>query len=84
METKVKWTTDEWIKFGNRVKAVRTELQDMLMDVQTVCRKTDLRGISNTLDQLERWKSRMQSVAVRDGVPPAVSIFYGPLMEEET
>lgn len=78
------WTTREWIRFGNRVKRVRAELQSMIMEVQYVCRVQQLDGLLRVERQLDKWKSRMESVAARD-VPGVIvtRIFYGDPLPED-
>lgn len=81
--TKKKWTHQQWIEFGNRVKDVRAELQSMITDVQGVCKAKELDKLIRLVRQLDKWKSSMENELPRDIPSPILTrIFYGDKITE--
>ena len=79
-----RWTTDEWIAFGKRVKRVRREMCLMLLDMQHVVRARQMDGLIKAEMYFDRWRSMMDDLAAEDiheDFTP--SMFYAPAEGEE-
>lgn len=79
---KQRLSESEWIAFGNRVKRVRRELQDLIRDTQSIANARHVDGLLKTLRSLEKWRSQMDDIVCRQiSCSIATRIFYGDEIE---
>lgn len=73
------WSKDQWVQFGNRVKAVRRELQNLGLELQETANVTECRRLFRVVDALDKAKCKLENLPAEQHPTwgDVTRVFYG-------